>query len=404
MFDPLDPESPLPYEPAPAAPPPRRWRAVLAGGVAGGVLAAAVAVPTTLWLERSHVAPAAESPSAGRAAPETPQQQVPQQEPQDGLFPDTGPQVSTDPRSSGVEASADQSAGVVLIDTVLPNGAGAGTGMVLSADGLILTNYHVVDGSTSVKVTVATTGETYPADVVGYDASADVALLRIEASGLTPVTPDTDGTTTDEAVTAVGNGSGQGYLSAVSGTIEAEDQSITASDGSGNAAGSEDLTGLLQTDAAVVPGYSGGPLLDAEGEVVGITTAASSNGNNMAAIAASESYAVPIDDALTVVKQIEAGDESGPVTIGPAAYLGIGIGDARGTRLAEVAPGGPAATAGLAAGDTITSLDDTEISSYDALVTALGHHEPGDQVRVHWTDATGRSQSATVTLGSSPTN
>ena len=182
-------------------------------------------------------------------------------------------------RSSGTDATDEQSQGVVLVNTVTPTGEGAGTGVVLSADGLVLTNYHVVEDSSTVKVTVATTGDTYDAEVVGHDQTADVALLQLDgAEDLATAKLDDDGISPDDAVTAVGNAEGQGFLSAVTGTIVAEDQSITAGEGHGPFGSAEDLTGLIETDAAVVPGYSGGPLLDDENEVVGINTAASSNG------------------------------------------------------------------------------------------------------------------------------
>ncbi|MGD9960761.1 S1C family serine protease [Nocardioides sp.] len=411
-YGPYEAPYPSPYVPTYAqpfdqsfgqAPPPapkrHPWRAALAGGVAGGVLAAAVAVPVTLW-----VVPDNASSGTSAAAPEAPQGGGTFEQPSDGLFPEAGPNVSTEPESTGTKATEEQSQGVVLIDTVLGNGAGAGTGMILTSSGLILTNYHVVEGSTSIKVTDAVSGDTYTGEVVGHDAASDVALVQVDADNLTPIDLDQDGTTLNEKVTAVGNASGQGFLSAVTGTIQAEDQSITASDGEG-LGDSEHLTGLLQTDAAVVPGYSGGPLLDADGEVVGIDTAASSNSSTMSALSGtSEGYAVPIDDAMKIVDQIEAGDESGTVQIGPSAYLGVGIGRSGGTQLVEVGEGGPAAEAGLAAGDTITSIDGTSITSYDALKAVLAEHEPGDQVSIEWTGTAGNSHEATVTLGSNPAN
>jgi S1-C subfamily serine protease len=304
-------------------------------------------------------------------------------------------------QATGTAATEEQSAGVLLIDTELPNGAGAGSGMVLSSSGLALTNYHVVEGSTSVTATVASTGTTYDATVLGYDAKSDVALIQLDdASGLDTVHIDDDGTAVQQAVTAVGNAMGQGELLAASGTITAEDQSITTQE-SGSAA-AEHLSGLLETDAPVVSGYSGGPMYDDQGEVVGISTAASSG---MSSTGAVESYAVPIHDALSIVDQIEAGNESGDVTIGPAAYLGIVAGQASGgVGVAEVEQGGPAAKAGLAAGDTVTAVDGTKVTSLAELREALGRHEPGDSVTVAWLGASGAPRSATVTLGESPVN
>ena len=167
---------------------------------------------------------------------------------------------------------------------------------------MVLTNYHVVEGSTSVKVTIATTGDTYDATVIGHDQAADVALLQLDgASDLATVNLDDDGDpAVSDTVTAVGNAQGQGFLSASTGTVVDLDQSIdTQSEGTVEG---EHLTGLIETDAYVVGGYSGGALLDGEGEVVGITTAASSGGE-------AQSYAVPIEDALDVAQQIEDGSE-----------------------------------------------------------------------------------------------
>jgi S1-C subfamily serine protease len=389
---------------ASATPKHRRWRTALAGGLAGGVIVASVAIPGTMWLERQDATQATAGTTAQPA--QTPAQlpaQVPQQPlPQDGGNGSyTGPQT----QSSGTDATLEQSKGVVLVNTVTATGEGAGTGVILSADGLVLTNYHVVEDSTTVTITVATTGDTYDANVVGYDRTADVALLQLDgASNLTPATVDNNGTSTQDAITAVGNAEGQGYLSAVTGTIVAENQDITASEGNGPGASAEALTGLIETNAPVVPGYSGGPLLDAQGEVVGIDTAASTSPYSGMSSTSGQSYAVPIDDAMAVVDKIEAGDESGTVTIGPTAYLGIGIANTAGTQVAQVANGGPAAKAGLVAGDTITAVDNTTVSSYDALVSTLANREPGDRVTLSWTDASGTSHQATVTLGANPVN
>ena len=160
--------------------------------------------------------------------------------------------------------------------------------MVLDSSGLALTNYHVVENSTSLQATVASTGTTYDATVVGFDKKSDVALIQLDgASGLDTVTLDKDGTAVGDAVTGVGNASGGRQLLAAAGTITAEDQSITTSEGAGSGVATEALTGLIETNAAVVPGYSGGPMYDAQGEVVGISTAASSKNGSAAAASSS---------------------------------------------------------------------------------------------------------------------
>ncbi|WP_109507201.1 S1C family serine protease [Nocardioides speluncae] len=367
----------------------------LAGLVTGTVLAAAVAVPTTWALTKDDQA------SNGTDDRTSASEDV--DTPNDGIDrfpqPEWGPGGAQQP--SGTKASEEQSEGVVLIDTTLQNGAGAGTGMILDEDGTILTNYHVVEDSTSVKVTVASTGDTYDAEVLGYDESADVALLDIDADELTPVTIDDDEVDVGDDVTAVGNGGGQGFLSAADGEVLAEDQPITASDAFGGDA--ENLTGLIQTDAAAVSGYSGGPTFDDEGEVIGITTAANSGGGFAQPTAtSSESYAVPIDDALAIAEKIESGDEDGSVTVGPAAYLGVGVDDGLG--ILQVEDGSPAAKAGLEVGDTLLAIGDEETDSVDALQSAVAEHEVGDEVSITWRDASGQRQEAEVTLAESPVN
>ena len=162
------------------------------------MLAASIAIPGTLWLDRNNDA------SPASAADSTTQPQQPSDR-GDGSF--TFPET----RSSGTDATDEQSQGVVLVNTVTPTGEGAGTGVVLSADGLVLTNYHVVEDSSTVKVTVATTGDTYDAEVLGHDQTADVALLQLDgAEDLATAKLDDDGTSPDDAVTAVGNAGGPG--------------------------------------------------------------------------------------------------------------------------------------------------------------------------------------------------
>lgn len=401
-----------PPQPYPVPPPSRPSRkplilSGLAGAVAGAVLAAGIAVPVTM-------AAADEDAPSGPMTGE-------------GTMPGSGPgsDSGSGPGSgfgfgspgggsgfgfggdaqgsgnspSGAQASDEQSEGVVLVESVMQGGSGAGTGMVLESDGLVLTNYHVVEDSTQVRVTVADDGTTYDADVVGADEEADVAVLQLEdASGLDTVALDDDGdAVVGASVTAVGNAQGQGYLSAMPGSVTALDQDISTSHGLEFGASGAELTGLVQTDAAVVSGYSGGPMLDEEGEVVAVTTAASTD--------AAQSFAVPIEDALAIVEQIEDGDQSGSVRIGPGAFLGIGAQSAvGGVTIAEVEKGGPAAEAGLVAGDTITALGQTRVGSLSDLTRALARYQPGDEVQLSWTTAAGASRSATVTLGESPVN
>lgn len=387
------PPDPYPAAPAPTPPPegehrpgPRRWRWVVAGATAGAVLTVAAAIPVT-WAIRNTV-PVVTGEQQLRTGIDD------ERNVDGGIW--SQPAALVPSHTSDGDASEEQETGVVLIDTVLSGGEAAGTGLVLSEDGLVLTNYHVVDGSSELTATVAATGDTYTGQVVGYDEEADIALVQLDdASGLDQVRLDGDGDDDEvgDEVTAVGNARGQGSLSAVTGTVTAVDQRITTSPPD-----AESLDGLIETNAAAVPGYSGGPTLDDEGEVIGVTTAASSTG-------AAESYAVPIEDALAVAQAIEDGDESDTVHIGPPAYLGVAVsdeaGNGDGVPVADVPVGTPAAEAGLVAGDRITAIDGETVSSADELVAALGQHEPGDRVDIVWT-TNGAERRATVTLAESP--
>lgn len=374
------------------------WRSAAAGSLAGGLLAASVAVPLT-W---RHVGtdPSAPTSIVSGTAAATTETRPPTARTLPGWGGGTGGldgSATGGSRSSTTATATDatdaQSAGVVLIETVTTSGEAAGTGLVLDADGLVVTNYHVVEGATEVAVTVATTGDTYVADVLGADEDSDVAVLQLaDAEDLVVVDLDDDGVTVDEAVTAVGNAEGQGHLSASSGAVTALGESITTSS-EGPVAG-EELDGLIETDAYVVGGYSGGALLDGENEVVGLTTAASTS------TSAVESYAVPIEDALAVVEQVETGDESGSVRLGAAAYLGVFVDGA--LQVASVEAGTAAAEAGIGPGATLLALDGTAVGDLGTLSEVLDGLQPGAEVTVRWLDADGGTHRARVTLGSSP--
>jgi S1-C subfamily serine protease len=259
----------------------------------------------------------------------------------------------------------------------------------------VLTNKHVVSGATSISVTVVSSGATYPATVVGTDASDDVAVLHLDgASGLATVQPATSSATVGDAVTAVGNAGGTGTLTAASGTVTALDQSITATDSTGGSA--ERLTGLIETDAAVQPGDSGGPLYGAAGTIVGMDTAAASGGP-------AQGYAIPIATAERIAAQIEQGVASSTVQQGYPAFLGVSVeNDPDGASVLGVLAGGPAAQAGLSAGDVITGVGGQRVASAGGLTAALAGHSPGDRVTVTWLDAAGGTHSATATLGAGP--
>jgi S1-C subfamily serine protease len=290
--------------------------------------------------------------------------------------------------------------GVVDITSQLPalGETAAGTGMLLGSSGEVLTNNHVIRGGTNIHITVPG-GQRYPARVLGTDARKDVALLQIVGTppAVAPVNlGDSSTAAVGEAVTAVGNAGGRGGAPSVAtGSVTALGRSITASDDNG--ANPERLNGMIQVNAKIRPGDSGGPLLDPAGQVIGMDTAAASSKSP-------KGFAIPINRARAIVSQIEAGNESGGVHIGPAAFLGVEVLPApiSGAPVAGVFRGSPAAKTGLSAGDVITRLGGHTIRSAAGLSKALAPHHPGDAVRVRWRTPLGTSRTVTVRLGSGP--
>lgn len=300
--------------------------------------------------------------------------------------------------------------GIVDVNTTLAyqGGEAAGTGIVLTSNGEVLTNNHVIDGATSITVTDVGNGKTYSASVVGYDVTADIAILQLkDASGLTTVTlGDSSKVQVGAAVVALGNAGGQGGTPSVSsGTVTALNQSITASDEADGSA--EQLTGLIQTSAALQPGDSGGPLVDVKGNVIGVDTATSVTGgrSRRREVSGGEAYAVPINTAISIAKQIEAGQSSDQIHIGTTAFLGVEMqpaSDASGATVAGVEPNTAASEAGLQAGDVITSFGGKNVDSAATLSSLTQSRHAGDKVELSWTDASGNSHTATITLGSGP--
>lgn len=307
---------------------------------------------------------------------------------------------------------ASPTGGIVLIDTNLAyqGSAAAGTGMVLTSSGEVLTNNHVIKGATTIRVVVPSTHRSYTATVLGYSIPNDVALLQLQnASGLKTVTLGNSAQVKlHQAVHAVGNAGGTGYLSTARGTITGLGKAITASDENGN---SERLTGLIETNAPIRPGDSGGPLLDVSNRVIGMTTAGSVGSWNVSyRVGADDAYAIPINKALTVVKQVESKKETTAVHIGGTPFVGVqlssgpgyGYGDTGGVAIAGVVDGTPAAQAGLAEGDVITAIDGKTVAAPTDVQTILQAHHPGDTVSIDFTDAYGNAQTASLTLASGP--
>jgi S1-C subfamily serine protease len=325
--------------------------------------------------------------------------------------------------SGGGTLSTAQIAGRVdpaLVDVVstvgYQHGTALGTGMVLTSDGEVLTNNHVVAGATSIHVRDIGNGRSYSAKVVGYSDSNDVAVLQLTgASGLSTVTVGNSSTAkVGQGVVALGNAGGKDTTPSVAtGKIMALGASVAAQDqGAGTV---EHLTGMIRTNADIQPGDSGGPLLNSSGEVIGMDTAASSGSSGGLGTTASVSttaFSIPINKAISIADQIEAGKSSVTVHIGATAFLGVEVASANaggfgqassGVPVAGAVQGTAAAAAGLGNGDTILSVGGHQIASGSDLQHVIGRYHPGDKVAVTWSDQLGQSHNATVTLTAGPT-
>lgn len=291
--------------------------------------------------------------------------------------------------------------GVVVVNTSLgyQGGIAAGTGIVLTSSGEVLTNNHVIHGATTVRVTDVSTGTTYPATVLGYSVSKDIAVLQLRnAHGLqTASIGDSAGLSAGDLVTAVGNAGGTGTLSVVRGRINALGRSITVGDDSGV---SSRLSGLIETSARLEPGDSGGPLLG-NGRVIGVDTAASSGFEYQGS---GRGFAIPIDTAMAIAKQVEAGHGSAIVHIGPTAFLGVSLGQSgsHGAVVEAVVPRSPADRAGLVPDDVITSFGGHGVSSPAGLQRLVLRVSPGAAKRLTWVDPYGYGRSATVRMVEGP--
>lgn len=322
----------------------------------------------------------------------------------------TQSQKSTATTAEGRAAVTTISPALVNITTTIGYGQAeaAGTGIVLTADGTVLTNHHVVEGATSITAEDIGNGQTYQATVVGYDSTHDVAVLQLaDASGLVTATIDQDGVSIGDGVVGVGNAGGLGGSpSAAEGKVTALDRDITVSAEDGGS--SEHLTGLIETDAAIQAGDSGGALVDLEGEVVGVDTAASSA--NSTGRGAPEGYAIPIDDALAIAGQITSGRSSSTVHVGQTAFLGVQLESGMrgysatidGTVVGGVVSGSAADQLGLRAGDIIVQVDGKRVDDADALGEVVRSAQVGDSITVTWYSQSGQQHSGSATLGAGP--
>ncbi len=317
-----------------------------------------------------------------------------------------------------------------------------GTGMILSASGLVLTNNHVIDGATEVRASLAgNKAEAYSARVLGYDSSADVALLQLTgASGLSTVSFGSSAqVSVGTQVLALGDAEGLGGVTPAAGDISALDRSIKASDeGSGT---TENLNNMLETNARIQQGDSGGALADSAGQVIGMVTAANTAPAGQAG--GVNGFAIPIDIALDIAQQIEAGQASSVVYIGLPGFLGVDVAQSsspnpqqqavaarpprsngsatacvaagqqprvpakiapagRGALVVGVLCGSPAQSKGLAAGDVITSVDGQPITTPASLTATTARYHPGTTVSVGWRAANGSRHTTRIVLGDGP--
>jgi S1-C subfamily serine protease len=437
----------MPMPPMPPRPPRRRvgLLSYLLVALAAGALGAGSVV--ALYHPASSTAPSASAqPTSGALNP------VPQ--PSIAL-----PQPSESPSTTaGEQAIVNKVApGLVIINTTLQyNGEkAAATGMVITPGGLVLTNNHVIEDSTAITAQTAT-GHQYQAKVVGYDVTGDIALIQLEgASGLRTVPlGNSSSLKTGASVVAMGNAEGQNAIVPVTGQVTALNQTITAGDQGGSVT-EETLHNMIETNADIVSGDSGGPLADTAGDVIGMDTAGNDGG--FAVQQSATGYSIPINNALAVVQQIRSGQASSTITIGYPPFMGVYIGQgaksnpqaqaeqqnggfggnsfgglggngngggngnegcytndrnlATPTSIANVSSGtlilgticgGPAAAAGLTAGSVITAVDGQAIGSPESLTGAVSKFRPGSTISITWVSPSGQRTTSNLKLTQGP--
>jgi putative serine protease PepD len=362
----------------------------LVGGVAAlalvaGSLGAAIGVSLASNEPDSPAVTNATAPSGGATTTPIPPATTATTDPQGGSGSTAAPPAGAALDVKAILAKVEPS----VVDIVASNrrGSGEGTGVIISSDGYVLTNAHVVDGANRVSVAVAGGSRALPATVVGADDGHDVALLKIEgASGL----PAAElGRSADvgvgEDVVAIGNALGlRGDPTVTRGIVSALNRTV------------ENLTGMIQTDAAINPGNSGGPLVNSAGQIIGINTAVAAQG------AQNIGFAIPIDKAKSLADRLKTGQ--GPA---PVAFLGVSTTETAdgsgGAEVVEVVTGGPAQRAGLGVGDLIVSFDGKPVAGSDSLSGLVQARQPGDTVQVV-VERNGSPRTLSVTLGTKPAN
>jgi S1-C subfamily serine protease len=430
-----------PTMPMPPMPPPPRRRVgalsyLLVALVAGALGAGSVVALYHPASNSSSIA--SPQPSSGALKPQPlPSGTVPQ------------PGTGSPGTSVGEQAIVNKVApGLVIINTTLQYSgeSAAATGMVISSDGLVLTNNHVIEDSTSITARTAT-GKSYTAKVVGYDPTGDVALIKLQgASGLRTV-PIGNSTSvkTGDSVVAMGNAEGQNAIVPAAGQVTALNQTITAGD-QGGSISQETLHNMIGTNANVVSGDSGGPLANSAGQVIGMDTAGNDGGFSVQQ--SSAGYAIPINAALALAQQMAQGQASSTVTIGYPPFMGIFIGQgsnsdpqaqtgqqsggnsfggfggngnqgcytsdrnlvapqnianvSSGTLILGTVCGSPAAAAGMTAGSVITAVNGQAVGSPESLTGAVSKFRPGSTISVTWVSPSGHSSVSSIALTAGP--
>jgi len=307
------------------------------------------------------------------------------------------------PTGSVEQVAAKVLPSVVSISVRTASGGGTGTGVVISSDGLVLTNNHVVaDAEQGASLEVSfNDGRTAAATLVGRDPITDLAVIR--ASGVSDLKPATLGDSSvlkpGQSVVAIGSPLGlEGTVT--SGIVSALNRPVRTGDSNPTGESQSTVIDAIQTDAAINPGNSGGPLVNMRGEVVGINSAIASLGSSSGQSGSiGLGFSIPINQARRVADQLT---KSGGAV---HAQLGVSVSDIAdvtaqgGAAIAMVTPGGSAAEAGIDVGDVVTKVGNREVDSADALIAAVRTHQPGDKVTLTYTRG-GDTRTATVTLGS----
>ncbi|KAA0022296.1 S1C family serine protease [Antrihabitans cavernicola] len=339
--------------------------------------------------------------------------------------PPASPRVGAGPLDAQAVAGAVVPTLVNINVTIEPLGLeGAGTGIVLTDSGQVITSHHVIKGASSISVTDVGTGLIYDAKPIGYDSDHDIALLQLANAGGLPTAKfgDSSGVAVGDQVAAIGNAGGVGGVpTPVTGAAVDLDSTIVARNDADFSR--KYLTGLIEVDADVAPGQSGGSLVNRVGEVVGVIAAASTNDTSPEDPPAQGStpvapvppasprrgFAVPINQVMAIVKDIQAGKASDTVHIGPTAVLGVLVSDndpgkPPGAHVDGALFGTPADEAGMTDGDLITEMDGKRIDSAKTMRAIISGHRPGDVIQFVWTTKEGNPKAAAITLDDGPPN